>query len=55
MEPSGKISAADLDLIKVTDSPQEAVDHIVTRYTEDLKARAEANGVANLGSKAPGE
>jgi len=55
VEPSGKISAADLDLIKVTDSPQEAVDHIVTRYTEDLKARAEANGVANLGSKAPGE
>ena len=47
----GKISPDDLDLIKVTDSPREAVDHIVTRFTEDLKARAEANGVGDLGSK----
>ena len=51
----GKISPKDLDLIKVTDSPQEAVDHIVTRFTEDLKARAEANGVADLGSKLLGK
>jgi uncharacterized protein (TIGR00730 family) len=48
---NGKISPNDLDLIKVTDSPREAVDHIVTRFTEDLKARAKANGVADLGSK----
>lgn len=51
VEPDGKISPDDLDLIKVTDSPREAVEHIVTRFTEDLKARAEANGVADLGSK----
>ena len=51
MEAEGKISPDDLDLIKVTDSPREAVDHIVTRFTEDLKARAEANGVSGLGSK----
>jgi uncharacterized protein (TIGR00730 family) len=51
VEFEGKISPKDLDLIKVTDSPREAVDHIVTRFTEDLKARAEANGVGALGSK----
>jgi uncharacterized protein (TIGR00730 family) len=51
VELEGKISPDDLDLIKVTDSPAEAVDHIVTRFTEDLKARAEANGVGGLGSK----
>lgn len=50
LEAEGKISPDDLDLIKVTDSPREAVDHIVTRFTEDLKARAEANGVGGLGS-----
>jgi len=47
----GKISPHDVDLIKVTDSPSDAVDHIVTRFTEDLKERAEANGVADLGSR----
>ena len=51
MEAEGKISPEDMDLIKVTDSPQEVVDHIVTRFTEDLKARAEANGVADFGEK----
>jgi len=50
VEPEGKISAGDLDLIKVTDSPQEAVDHIVTRFTEDLKERALANGAEGIGS-----
>ncbi len=44
----GNISLGDLNLMKVTDSPEEAVDHIVTRYTEDLRAWAEANGVSAL-------
>jgi uncharacterized protein (TIGR00730 family) len=47
----GKISPDDLDLIKVTDSPQEAVDHIVSRFTDDLKLRAAENGVPDLGEK----
>jgi len=55
VEAEGKISPEDMELLKVTDSPQEAVDHIVTRFTEDLKARAEANGIADLGSKLLGK
>ena len=55
VEAEGKISPEDMDLIRVTDSPQEAVDHIVTRFTEDLKARAEANGVSALGSDRSGK
>jgi len=51
LKAEGKISPTDMDLIKVVDSPREAVDHILTRFTEDLKARAEANGVADLRSK----
>ena len=47
----GKISPEDMDLFMVTDSPQEASDHILKRFTADLKARAEANGVADLGEK----
>ena len=46
-----KVSPEDLELIMVTDDPQEAVDHIVARFTADLKARAAANGVAGLGGK----
>ncbi len=53
VEGEGKISPEDLDLIKVTDSPREAVEHIVARFTEDLKLRAEKNGVAHLGSEPP--
>ncbi|MBT8396155.1 MAG: TIGR00730 family Rossman fold protein [Gemmatimonadetes bacterium] len=49
VQEEGKISPQDLDLIKVTDSPQEAVDHIVSRFTADLKLRAEENGVPDLG------
>jgi uncharacterized protein (TIGR00730 family) len=48
VEGDGNISVGDLDLMKVTDSPQEVVDHVVTRYTKDLKAWAEANGMAEL-------
>lgn len=51
VEKDGNISPVDLHLIKVTDSPREVVDHIVTRFTEDLKARAEANGVGDLGTR----
>ena len=51
----GKISSGDIDLIKLTDSPQEAVDHILTRFTEDLKKRAAANGVVDLSSRLLGK
>jgi uncharacterized protein (TIGR00730 family) len=52
VEGDGNISVGDLDLLKVTDSPREVVDHVVTRYTMDLKAWAEANG---MGALNPGE
>jgi uncharacterized protein (TIGR00730 family) len=41
----GKISPGDLDLIKLTDSPKEVVEHIVMRFTEDLKERAIENHI----------
>jgi uncharacterized protein (TIGR00730 family) len=55
LKAEGKISPGDMDLIKVVDSPQDAVDHILTRFTEDLKVRAKANGVADLGTKLLGK
>jgi len=55
VEAEGKISPQDLNLIMITDSPREVVDHIVTRFTEDLRERAEANGVGDLGAKLPGK
>lgn len=48
VQNDGNISLGDLDLIKITDSPEEVVDHIVTRYTQDLKAWADANGISEL-------
>jgi uncharacterized protein (TIGR00730 family) len=48
VEGDGNISVGDLDLLKVTDSPREVVDHVVTRYTTDLKVWAEGNGMAEL-------
>jgi uncharacterized protein (TIGR00730 family) len=48
VEGGGNISMGDLGLVKVTDSPEEVVEHIVTRYTQDLKAWAEANGISQL-------
>jgi uncharacterized protein (TIGR00730 family) len=51
LKAKGNISPGDMGLIKLTDSPEEVVDHIVRRFREDLKARAEANGVADLSEK----
>ena len=51
LKANGAISPEDTDLIKITDSPEEVVDHIVRRFREDLKARAEANGVPGLGEE----
>ena len=48
VEGQGNISPGDLDLIKVTDSPEEVVDHIVTRYKQDLGPWAEARGLSDL-------
>jgi uncharacterized protein (TIGR00730 family) len=48
VEGQGNISPTDLDLIKVTNSPEEVADHIVTRYTRDLKRWAEAKGMSSL-------
>jgi uncharacterized protein (TIGR00730 family) len=39
MVTEGKISPDDLDLIYVTDSPQEAVSHVVERYQSARRAR----------------
>jgi predicted Rossmann-fold nucleotide-binding protein len=36
MAAEGKISREDLNLLHVTDSPAEAVSHIVTAYTAQL-------------------
>jgi len=46
---NGKVSPGDMDLFTVTDSPEEAVNHIVTRFTQDLKERALANGGEGIG------
>jgi uncharacterized protein (TIGR00730 family) len=48
VEANGNISPSDLDLIKVTDSPQEVADHIVGRYTRDLERWAKSRGLAEL-------
>lgn len=54
VQARGNISMGDLGLMKVTDSPEDAVEHIVTRYTEDLEAWAKANGVEDLRPKIGG-
>jgi uncharacterized protein (TIGR00730 family) len=53
VQERGNISLGDLDLLHITDSPEEAVDHIVTRYTQDLQSWAESNGVADLKPRTP--
>jgi uncharacterized protein (TIGR00730 family) len=49
VEEHRNISPGDLELIKLTDDPQEAVDHIVKRYREDLKGWALRNGDEQAG------
>jgi predicted Rossmann-fold nucleotide-binding protein len=39
MAVEGKISQKDLDLMLVTDSPEEARDHIVQRYERSQEMR----------------
>jgi len=40
-EVAGNISPGDLELFKITDSPEEAVDHVVKRYNHEAKAGGE--------------
>jgi len=53
MEAEGNISPGDLELFTITDSPQEAVDYIVTRYNH--QAVAEGNGTQSMHRLRPGE
>ena len=39
LKAEGKISPEDMDLIHVTDSPQEVTDHILLRYAQASKDR----------------
>ncbi|HSR42093.1 MAG TPA: TIGR00730 family Rossman fold protein [Longimicrobiales bacterium] len=39
MAPGGKIAPRDLELLCLTDSPEEAVEHVVGRYEEHLAKR----------------
>jgi len=48
MVAEGTISAGDLDLFVVTDSPQEAADYVVSRYKAELEAGIQANGGVGL-------
>jgi uncharacterized protein (TIGR00730 family) len=48
MVPEGNISAEDLDLFVVTDSPQEAADYVVSRYKAELDTQLQANGGVGL-------
>jgi uncharacterized protein (TIGR00730 family) len=41
VEGEGKISPEDLDLIHLTDSPQEAADHIIARCRAAILEKAE--------------
>ncbi len=48
MEPAGNISPGDLDLLYVTDSPQDAAEHVVTRYKQEQGKQITPNGRAIL-------
>ncbi len=52
---SRNISPVDMDLIKLTDDPKEVVDHVLTRYTEQVRKKAEKNGIFDLKLRKPGE
>jgi len=48
----GNISPGDLELFKVTDSPEEAVEHVVRRYNSH--SRVEGNGIRSIQALEPG-
>lgn len=51
-EVAGNISPGDLELFKVTDSPEEAVEHVVKRYNH--QAGGEGSGVRGMEPLKPG-
>jgi len=53
VEVAGNIAPGDLELFKVTDSPQEAVEHVVKRYNHH--AEADGNGIRGVAPLTPGE
>ncbi len=53
VQAQGKISVGDLDFMKVTDNPEEVVDHVVTRYTKELRVWAQASGLSELTPRGP--
>ena len=55
MQAEGKISAEDLDLFVVTDSPQEAADYVVSRNKAEVEAHVQANGGVGLNLPELGE
>jgi predicted Rossmann-fold nucleotide-binding protein len=53
MEAEGNIAPGDLELFKVTDSPQEAVEHVVKRYNHH--SEIDGNGLHGVVPLRPGE
>ncbi|MGW8264728.1 MAG: LOG family protein [Longimicrobiales bacterium] len=53
VEAAGNIALGDLELFKVTDSPHEAVEHVVKRYNHH--AEADGNGIRGVVALRPGE
>ena len=53
VEAAGNIAPGDLELFKVTDSPQEAVEHVVKRYNHH--SGADGNGLRGVVPLRPGE
>jgi len=52
VQPGGNISPGDLELFKVTDSPEEAVEHVVRRYNHN--SEADGNGSRGMHPLKPG-
>jgi uncharacterized protein (TIGR00730 family) len=53
MEAAGNIAPGDLELFRVTDSPQEAVEHVVKRYNHH--SEVDGNGLRGVVPLRPGE
>jgi uncharacterized protein (TIGR00730 family) len=53
MEAAGNIAPGDIDLFKVTDSPEEAVEHVVKRYNHH--SELDGNGLRGVVPLRPGE